>query len=149
MPSLSHYSWISVKSGTIMAFWTPSLGVTRPQERRKGGELAWQSDRHVVSLLDAARSHRPPPVRALGNPSTVEPRLTKAQQHSVRARSCLTLCHPMDCSPRGSWVQGLLQAWMLEWVAILFSRGSSQLRDQTWHLLHCRQILYHLSQKPF
>lgn len=35
-----------------MAFWTPSLGVTGLQERRKGGELTWQSDRHVASLLD-------------------------------------------------------------------------------------------------
>ena len=44
---------------------------------------------------------------------------------------CLTLCHPMDCSPPGSSVHGILQARILEWVAILFSRGSSQPRDQT------------------
>ena len=39
--------------------------------------------------------------------------------------SCLTLCDPMDCSPPGSSVHGILQARMLEWVAISFSRGSS------------------------
>ena len=44
---------------------------------------------------------------------------------------CPTLCHPMDCSPPGSSVHGILQARILEWVAILFSRGSSQPRDQT------------------
>ena len=41
------------------------------------------------------------------------------------AQSCLTLCSPMDCSPPGSSVQGILQARILEWVAIPFSRGSS------------------------
>ena len=37
----------------------------------------------------------------------------------------------MDYSPPGSSVYGILQAKILEWVAIPFSRGSSQLRDQT------------------
>ena len=44
---------------------------------------------------------------------------------------CLTLCDPMDYSPPGSSVHGILQARILEWVAIPFSRGSSQPRDQT------------------
>ena len=44
---------------------------------------------------------------------------------------CLTLCHPMDCSLPGSSVHGILQARILEWVAISFSRGSSQPRDKT------------------
>ena len=47
------------------------------------------------------------------------------------AQSCLTLRNPMDCSPPGSSVHGNLQARILEWVAIPFSRGSSQPRDQT------------------
>ena len=46
------------------------------------------------------------------------------------ALSCLTLC-PMDCSPSGSSVHGIFQARVLEWVAISFSRGSSQPRDWT------------------
>ena len=46
------------------------------------------------------------------------------------AQSCLTLCDPMDSSPQGSSVHGILQARILEWVAIPFSRGSSQPRDQ-------------------
>ena len=48
------------------------------------------------------------------------------------AKSCLTLCDPMDCGPPGSSVHGMLQARILEWVAILFSRGSSRPRDRTW-----------------
>ena len=45
--------------------------------------------------------------------------------------SCPTLCSPMDCSPPGSSVLGILQARTLEWVAMPSSRGSSQARDQT------------------
>ena len=44
-------------------------------------------------------------------------------------QSCLTLCDSMDCSSPGSSVHGILQAGILEWVAIHFSRRSSQLRD--------------------
>ena len=42
---------------------------------------------------------------------------------------CLSLCHPGKCSPPGSSVHGILQARILEWVAILFSRGFSQPKD--------------------
>ena len=48
------------------------------------------------------------------------------------AQSCLTLYDPMDCSLPGSSVHGVLQARILEWVAIPFSRGSSWPRDRTW-----------------
>ena len=47
------------------------------------------------------------------------------------APSCPTLCDPVDSSPPGSSVHGILQARILEWVAISSSRGSSLLRDQT------------------
>ena len=47
------------------------------------------------------------------------------------AQSCLTLCNPMDYSPPGSSVHGILQARILEWVAMSFSRGSSQPRNRT------------------
>ena len=47
------------------------------------------------------------------------------------AQSCPTLCDPVDCSPLGSSVHGILQARVLEWVAISFSRGSSPPRDRT------------------
>ena len=45
---------------------------------------------------------------------------------------CLTLCNPMDSTLSGSSVYGILQARILEWVAIPFSRGSSWPRDRTW-----------------
>ena len=45
--------------------------------------------------------------------------------------SCLTLCYHRECSPPGSSVHGILQARILEWIAIPFSRGTSQPKDQT------------------
>ena len=46
-------------------------------------------------------------------------------------QSCLTLWDPMDCCLRGSSVHGILQARILEWIAIPFFRGSSQPWDKT------------------
>ena len=43
--------------------------------------------------------------------------------------SCVRLCDPMDCSPPGSSVHGVLQARMREWVAIPFSRPRDLLPD--------------------
>ena len=47
------------------------------------------------------------------------------ESESEVAQSCLTLGDPMDCGPPGSSVHGILQARILEWVAISFSRVSS------------------------
>ena len=46
-------------------------------------------------------------------------------------KSCPTLCGPVDCSPPGSSVHGILQARILEWAAISFFRGTSPPRDRT------------------
>ena len=48
----------------------------------------------------------------------------------VKVKSHLTLCDPVDCSLPDFFVHGILQARILEWVTISFSRGSSQPRDQ-------------------
>ena len=47
-------------------------------------------------------------------------------------QSCPTLCNPMNCPLPGCSVHGILQARMLEWVAIPLSRGSSQPRNRIW-----------------
>ena len=47
------------------------------------------------------------------------------------AQSCVTLCDPVDGSPPGSSLHGIFQARILECIAISYSRGSSQVRDQT------------------
>ena len=62
---------------------------------------------------------------------------------SHSAQLCPTLCHLVDYSLSGSCVHGILQARILDWVAVPFSSESSWCRDQT--LVPCigRQILYH------
>ena len=61
----------------------------------------------------------------------------------LTAKSCLTFCTLMDCSPLGCSAYGISQARILEWVAISFSRGSSWSRDWTCVSWIGRQILYH------
>ena len=46
-------------------------------------------------------------------------------------KSAPPLCDPVDCSPSGSSLYGILQARILEWVAMNSSRGSFQPRDRT------------------
>ena len=56
---------------------------------------------------------------------------SKAYCRYLVAKSCLTPLQPHGCSPWGHSVHGVLQARILEWVAIPFFRGSSQSRDPT------------------
>ena len=69
-----------------------------------------------------------------------------AQVCAKSLQSCLTLCDPMDCSPPGSSVDGILQARILQWVAMPCSRGSSQPKDRT-HISYVsctvRRVPYH------
>ena len=57
--------------------------------------------------------------------------ITNCESESEVAQSCPTLCDPMDYSLPGFSIHGIFQARVLEWVAISFSRGSSQPRDRT------------------
>ena len=59
------------------------------------------------------------------------------------AQLCPTLCDPMDGSPPGSSIYEILQARILEWVAIPFSRGSSRFRDRTQVSCIGRYLHYH------
>ena len=54
------------------------------------------------------------------------------ESESEVAQSCPTLSDPKGCSLPGSSVHGISQARILDWLAILFSRGSSQPKDRTW-----------------
>ena len=61
---------------------------------------------------------------------------------------CLTLCDPMDCSPPGSSVHGILQARILEWVGChSLLQGIFPTQGLNLGFLHCRQILYCLSHQ--
>ena len=58
-------------------------------------------------------------------------RLFKRKKESLVTQSCPTLCNRMDCNLPSSAVHGILQASVLEWVAISFTRGSSRPRNRT------------------
>ena len=66
------------------------------------------------------------------------------EQKVLVAQSYPTLCYPMDCSPPGLSVHGILQARILGWVASPFS-GIFPTQGLNLGVLHCRQILYSLS----
>ena len=78
---------------------------------------AWWAIVHGVERVRHDLATKPPP------PSLAKVRVLVVQ-------SCLAFCDPMECGLPGSSVHGILQARILEWVAIPFSRGSSQPRDR-------------------
>ena len=75
----------------------------------------------------------------------------KMKSESEVAQSCPTLCNPMDCSLPGSSIHGIFQAWILEWVAISFSRRSSRPRDWTpvSHIIGRRFIVWATREERF
>ena len=81
--------------------------------RRKGGEEG-EEGRGMTQILASYRST---------NSHQSHPRVGVKVKVLV-AQLCPTLCNPMDCSPPGSSIHGILPARILEWVAIPFSRGS-------------------------
>ena len=65
--------------------------------------------------------------------------------HAQSLQLCLTLCDPIDCGPLGFSVREILQARILEWVAISSSVGSSQPKDRAHISCIGRRILLPLS----
>ena len=51
-------------------------------------------------------------------------KMWRKRNESLVTQSCLTLCHPMDCSLPGSSVHGIFQARILEWIVISLDRKS-------------------------
>ena len=76
--------------------------------------------------------------------TTFKERLSESE--SEVAQSCPTLRNPMDCSPPGSSIRGILQARILEWIAILL-QGIFPSLESNPGLPHCRQIFYQLSHQ--
>ena len=94
------------------------LEVTRTLLRRNQSK-AIHSTHFQSQLLRSAKS---------GNPGKV---FSESESESEVAQPCPTLCNPLDCSLQGFSIHGILQASILEWVTISFSRGSSLPRDRT------------------
>ena len=65
----------------------------------------------------------------------------KVKSESEVAQSCLPLSDPVDCSPPGSSIHGILQARILGWVPVSFSRGIFLTQGSNPGLPHCRQTL--------
>ena len=70
------------------------------------------------------KQHSPVPL-----PDQAQANQLPSPERVLVSQSCP--CDPMDCSPPGSFVHGIFQVRILEWVVISFSRGSSRLRDRT------------------
>ena len=91
----------------------------------------------LISLNNLQKTDHVSPGPHLGKQKVGSPMYSKSLLNTLSewvsevAQSCPTLCDPVDCSPPGSSVHGILQARILEWVAISFSRGSSHPRDRT------------------
>ena len=130
-------SWSSVSRGTM------------GEESRRGGDL-------LLSFLVTFQST----VRCLCSCCCFAPSFIKCtstlSRMSLFCSSCVlclviqlcpTLCDPMDCNPPRSCVHGILQARVLEWVAVPFSRGIFPTKGLNPSLPHCRWILYHLSHQ--
>ena len=84
------------------------------------GHLMWRGDWLEKTLMLGGIGGR-----------TFPPTVHEVKSESEVAQSCATLCDPVDCNLPGSSVHGILQARILEWVAISFSGGSSWLRNWT------------------
>ena len=88
---------------------------------------AWRATNSRTRLKDLARTGRSAKAAV-----TIQ-QLLEACVHPV-AQLCPTLCDPLDCSPPGSTVHGILQVRTLEWVAIPFSRGIFLTEGSNLHL---------------
>ena len=98
----------------------------------------WVVPNHCVSFL----CPQEPIFAALGSISLLLTMLSLKVKVLV-TQSCPTPCEPMNCSPPGSSVHGILQARMQEWVAMLFFKGICPIQGSNPGLPHHRQILYY------
>ena len=95
----------------------------------KGG---WWAGRPILCGEGSPQeTFSPAPPPALGSETVASLAGPAAAVAAKSLQSCSTLCDPIDGSPPGFPVPGILQARILEWVTISFSRRSSRPRDQT------------------
>ena len=99
-------------------------------EDKKSAHSNWR--KRYGSYLTQLQEKKGPGKRTLRKEGLNSQRMRSVLYCAVLSRSvCLILCDPMDYSPPGCSVDGILQARILEWSAISYSRRASQSRDQT------------------
>ena len=112
------------------------------REKQDSGSFAEVADRRSHGLTPILTTHSSPATSDHLPEQGTYPRLPTPPV--LVTQSCPILWDPLDYHLPGSSVCGILQARILEWVAIPFSRGSSQPKNRTW--FSCiAQILHHLS----
>ena len=127
--------WMHFIQNTFMQLWLPSFQVFCSGFYWRGHQLLLSFTLASTRLAGLMKTVR---VVGLAHQVRADPFLGVAWSHRgiavsrvLAARLCLTLCDPMDYSPAGSSVHGILQnTRILDWVAIPFSRGSSWTRNQ-------------------
>ena len=122
-------------------FYAPYQSVFGCRVRDWGGNTCNSSKRETTAVSSqlCSRKERAGPLVTQAGPNSIHFLWAYAQSFQL----CLTLCNPMDYNPAGSSVRGILQARILEWVAMPSSRGSSRPRDWTCISYIGRWILYH------
>ena len=144
--------WKCFKTG----FWPWMHNIKIKQQK---SHIEFKKKASIVLLLRTrcpCLKHRESPAQQINN--MLWRRLCSAAAAAKSLQSCLTQCDPIDGSPPGSSVPGILQGRILEWVAIPFSKGSSLgchsllqgiflTQGSNPGLLHCRQTLYCLSHQ--
>ena len=128
----TYSSWASAQGGSLCLDFPP---------RRVACWLPSSAAPQRPSPASLSKTH-PPLVLLHFSPSPSHH--WKPQCNALVAQSCPTLCNPMDYTPPGSSVHGLLQARILECVAI---QGILPTQESNLGLLYCRQFLYHLSHQ--
>ena len=134
------YSWASWVAQTVknppamQEAWVLSLGWENPLEEvmaTHSGILAWRIPwTEEPGGLQSTGSQRVGHAWAT-QPKTAQHQEAEGKCYFLIAKLCLTLCDPVGCSQPISPVNGIFQARILEWVAMLSSKGSSWPRDGT------------------
>ena len=99
---------------------------------------SWKTDHNITSSTELTRLHNAFTIGMTPKLFTIDtnllflfsPLFLHPKGKVWVAQSCLSLSNPMDCSPPGSSVHGILQASILEWVAVSPFRGPSWSRDR-------------------
>ena len=116
----------------------PQLDSAR--SRRQMSRSAWPGPCRLEAPCWPALSPRAKPAPPGGSKRSASAQPLASPRHRGQSgtssellvtQSCPTLCDSTDCGPPGSSAHGVLQGRILEWVAVPFSRGSSQPRDRT------------------